>query len=349
MLNKHTLIPDWEKPEAIGLVWPERLPGYSKSSDLIEFYKYFINLLCDTLPEGVKIRIYHRKGLSEKLKDLFNCESIDLREANKVQDIWIRDFGPFWIRQGGAVKAVKALYSPGYLTETEQQYAIHDELLGCEISRYKPIPFHISDTKADMINMDGGNLVHNGIDKAIVSNRVITDNEHYFIDDITKAFKAKLGISDLILVPVEWGDDTGHVDGMVRFLDKDSVIVSKYQYNWERYKGYISNDDYQFEKLQMDNLAKFLDDRKFNVFRMPNGIPIDTNDFESAEGNYTNFLRLGNQIYLPQYGNKDQDKKAAEVFNEKLFEKLTIIKVEGCNTLAAKGGVLNCITSHIYN
>ena len=43
MKNKH-LIPDWQQPKAIALVWPEHL-GAGRGKKLKGFYKEFIQLL----------------------------------------------------------------------------------------------------------------------------------------------------------------------------------------------------------------------------------------------------------------------------------------------------------------
>jgi len=135
---------------------------------------------------------------------------------------------------------------------------------------------------------------------------------------------------------------------MVRFLNESEVIVSEYRYKWEKGGENIEKDEYDFEKYQMNKLAKFLEDEGFVVHRMPNGIPKQNDEFESAEGNYTNYLRVEDKIFLPQYGVKEQDRSALNALIKAGIKKENIIPIPECNELAELGGVLNCITTHIY-
>jgi agmatine/peptidylarginine deiminase len=68
------------------------------------------------------------------------------------------------------------------------------------------------------IVLDGGNFIHNGQRTAITTNRIIADNENLFVQQIRDVFWMRLNIENLLIIPVEPGDRTGHVDGIVRFI-----------------------------------------------------------------------------------------------------------------------------------
>lgn len=60
-----------------------------------------------------------------------------------------------------------------------------------------------------------------------------------------------------------------------------------------------------------------------------------------------NFLRLGDKILLPQYG-ESEDIAAYDKFSE-IFGEGNVIKIEGeIKRLAELGGVLNCISWLAY-
>lgn len=50
---------------------------------------------------------------------------------------------------------------------------------------------------------------------------------------IGELLREKLNITRLIVIPEEPGDETGHVDGMVRFLSPETVAVGSYPPEWK--------------------------------------------------------------------------------------------------------------------
>ncbi len=343
-MQLNNLIPDWEQPDSIGLVWPNKIPeGKEGRRYLVPFYTEFIELLQEYCP-GISLKIIHRPGEKERLSKSFNKDKIELMEEKDVQDIWIRDFAPFWKRVGQNNIAVKAFYYPKYGGDGYLKYSKHDDEIGVKLGG--DTIEHIKFDEKRII-LDGGNLTHNGKGLGICTNRLIADNEHLFKEDVIDAAKTSFGFQTLLIIPTEYGDDTGHVDGLVRFIDDNIVLLSQYPYKWNRYGCFIPKDDYSFAVDQLDALEKYLKKEGLTVFRMPNGIPLNTK-FESAIGNYMNFLRVDENIFIPQYGKREQDQNAIDALIKAGIKENNIIRVQDCAELAELGGVLNCITTHIY-
>lgn len=334
--NKIQLIPDWTMPKGIALVYPEKLPESRKEKikkkDLIAFYDSFIQKIIDS-SEISELTIVHRIGLKEKLSKLFSSAKIKLFQMKDVQDIWIRDYAP--IATTTNHNAVKASYYPQYFSKTDKIYAQQDDTTGQVLAKtYLKIKITDLVFNSNRVVLDGGNFIHNGNGIGITTNRIIADNEWLSIDEIHKAFKEQLGISKLIIVPVEPGDETGHIDGMVRFINETTVVVGQYPENYKEGRNF------------MDGIARQLSN-DFTVIRVTNEIPKDQKDgeFPSAYGNYINFLRVGDKIFLPQYGIIDKDKSAKAEY-EKYFKVITVAK--DIEKLSELGGVLNCITWTYY-
>lgn len=343
-MNPNALIPDWEIPEFLGLVWPENLQGKETKALAKKFYPDLIRILLEEIPEQVSLAIIHRSGKGEHISKDFGTEQIKLIEDDKIQDIWIRDFAPFWKHSENGNVPVKGFYFPDYMNEDYLQASENDEAAGIKLGGEKTEIISIGD---DEILMDGGNLTHNGSGFGIITNRLVSDNDYYFYTRVLKVVKSYLGLQKVVLVPVEYGDVTGHVDGMVRFISENEAIVSEYPYKWEEVKIFIDKEDYLFEREQLNEIATHLQTHNLKVFRIPNGVP-QISEFGSAVGNYTNFLRVGEKVFVPQYGNAEQDAAALEAFEAAGFSKAHIIPVPDCVELAELGGVLNCITTHIY-
>jgi agmatine deiminase len=324
------LIPDWEKPKSIVLVWPEGLS--SETGKLKQLYRRFINLLCD----HVKVDLYVNKSYNN-YNQRFN-NNVNVIKDKQVEDIWIRDFGPFYVSFLGKVKAVKSIYTPTYLkTNRELEGAEHNNVLGYLMAHGSKGELE------DDINLvwDGGNIAYNAAGFAIITNRLISDNEGRSIENIKANLKEKLFLDDILFVPVEPGDDTGHVDGLIRFVDPDTVIIGQYQ------------ETYEDQNIYCDQITEMLRSArpKVKIHRLTNGYTNESRyGIASAVGNYLNFLRVGEVFFVPQYGGTyaQLDAGAIELFQKIAGDPQKVIAVEGCAVLAEYGGVLNCITKQIY-
>lgn len=74
------------------------------------------------------------------------------------------------------------------------------------------------------INLDGGNLVFSpSKSKVIVSDRIVRENPGDTQADLRQKLERLLK-ARVILIPSLPSDLTGHADGMVRFVEEDTVI-----------------------------------------------------------------------------------------------------------------------------
>lgn len=341
------LIPEWTAPSQIALVWPENLP--SGVGKLKELYSDLISAL---LKENVSVNLLFREGKDKSLlKKLFPVALINFIQIPEISDIWIRDFAPFWVKTNSKIETVQQKYKPSYnRTKGEKQWAddnytsmkIHSKKLFGQ----KTIPLKVGNN--DLI-LDGGNLVHNGEGLAIISHRLISDNESLFLDETRQALKELLGIKELLLIPCEPGDDTGHVDGLVRFKDSKTVIVSDYPDQYKNEKDNIHEDEFEKSLCFVRKLQDFLIKEGLELIKIRNSIPkIGKYKFESARGNYVNYLRIGQKIFLPRYNLEDDDVVAKKQFID-IFGKDNVIQISSdASALADYGGVFNCIITHIF-
>jgi agmatine deiminase len=320
-------IPEFQKPKGVAVVYPKGLP--TGRDELIGFFDSFVDLLIRKA-ELSEIAILYRRGLKKELTRKFPDKRIRFIAIPSLQDIWIKDWAPIAISSD---RAIKAHYHPAYLSQGDHRWAEGDDRSGFELCKtlgLRVIPLEVAGHE---IVLDGGNFIHNGQGTAITTNRIIADNENLFVQQIRDAFRMRLNIENLLIIPVEPGDRTGHVDGIVRFITENKVVVATYP------------ESYKEGKKFTDTLAKFFK-KTFQVFRVSNGTPssITTEGIPSAFGNYLNYLRIGKTIFLPQYGIKEDEQ--AKRFYKKFFD---VIEVRyEIDKLAHLGGVLNCITWIYY-
>lgn len=348
------LIPEWVMPDKILLVWPEEL--YKREQKTEKILQFYIGLIKTLAINEIKVEIIsvlknQFSSISSRFSESKNVKVIYKTELSKISDIWIRDFGPLFLNNENSILPVRFRYNPSYnKTKREKDWAELNDSAGYLLT--SQVPMNIELDGNDLI-LDGGNFIHNGLGTAIVTDRIISDNESLFESEIKEILEKKLGIRELIIVPAEPGDDTGHIDGLVRFLNENTLAVSEYPDEYFYKESYISVEEYSESKRVTENIARFLMEKGFKVLRIPNSIPLKGKyNFENATGNYLNFLSVGNKIFLPQYNDRISNERAVNAFKkgneEYRLEKKIIPVMADATPLAEYGGVINCITLQIY-
>jgi len=220
--NIMKLIPDWQNPRSLVLVWPEKLRNRDK---LIPFYKEFIRLL----PSGLELTLILKnkefeKRISSELNKINPEISIKYHEIPHVEDIWIRDWAPFLCADElENTVAAKMLYNPSYYKKYEKIFAEHDNQAGYDIANY--LGYELIDFP---VIWDGGNITFNGKGTAFFTKQLITDNPQFSSKNNLRKLLSKIGITKFYTTDVEPGDKTGHIDGMVRFKDEKTLLIGAY-------------------------------------------------------------------------------------------------------------------------
>jgi agmatine deiminase len=229
-------------------------------------------------------------------------------------DIWCRDYMPIQVSED---KFVQFRYEPSYV---KGKTYLTDPQKVCEANGIEPI---FSD-----INLDGGNVVSYR-DRVIVSDRIYDENPGYpgGRDALVPDIKELLEAEEVIVIEAFSADDdmTGHADGMVRFVDKGTVVGNE-----------------RTDAMEKRN-SELLKEKGIGYKDIPFFEYHDEEYENNAIGIYVNYLEVGNLIILPKYeveGNRDAE--ALDRFRE-IFPDRTIEQLDCC-AIARYGGVLNCIT-----
>ncbi len=249
---------------------------------------------------------------ADRIAAALKAEKVDFSYIENTKDIWLRDFMPSKLKSG---KYISFRYEPCYLEKSKNLRTNYRD-----IEAQIPVKVAYSD-----INLDGGNVVFSpGREKAIISDRVFAENPEHTENEILSELENLLE-AKIIIIPSlnKKFDMTGHADGMVRFVDENTVI------------GNDTGTKYGLEY----KIKKALGKENITVIDFPyfesRGI--------SAEGCYLNFLETEKHIFLPVFG-VPEDKEAIKAA-ERIFTK-KIIPVE-IKEIAKDGGCLNCISWEI--
>lgn len=255
----------------------------------------------------------------KRLHPVLSENKISFDFIENTKDIWCRDYMPLQIKGNDYVQFV---YFPDYLINPKH-------ISKLTIPSETRITDRINKSQSKLI-VDGGNIVKSKT-TAILTDKVLKENSNLEPTTVISLLKKELGVERVFLIPIQPFDFTGHADGMVRFVDEETIIVN----------------DFYWESLSWrKKLRSALVKTGLNIIEYP----VEKSDIKNDEGDYTamgvyiNFAQIGNIILFPQFGLKT-DLAALRKTNE-LYPQCNVIPLLS-NEIAEYGGVLNCITWNI--
>jgi len=238
------------------------------------------------------------------------------KQIANTKDVWAVDYMPIQITKD---RFVKFVYSPDYLKSKMWAKSISD--VG-EFCKNKITELIISD-----IVLHGRNIIKCN-DKIIMCDKVFSENPSYTRTKLIHKLRELFEVDKLFFIPQHPKDFTGHADGMVRFLDENTVLINNNSKEKEEFQRAL--------KIAIHNAGLEYIEIPYN--------PYNNKKISQANGVYMNYLEMSNLIFLPTYNMKEDD-VVVKLF-EKLFNSHLIIPLCS-NDIADNGGVLNCITWNI--
>lgn len=250
----------------------------------------------------------------ERLIQILEKHHIKYGFLEGTKDIWCRDYMPVQTKSG---KLIQFKYEPSYLRKDNEWDESRSDVK--EICRLNNIDAEPSD-----INLDGGNVLICD-DRAIISDRVFSENKDWNREKLVEEL-GRLLECEIIIIPAENDDMTGHADGMVRFVNRNTIL------------GNQLADEYKYWR---EGMQKVLEQYGLTYIDVPFFMPKDPKHPLSAVGVYVNYLEVNNLIVLPVFG-RDEDEQVISIIKGIFPDR--IIETIGYNEVAKEGGLLNCTT-----
>jgi agmatine deiminase len=270
------------------------------------------------ITDNTKNVIYLADVLSSKVPSFYKhfvkaiaTAGLEYWILNGTSDIWAVDYMPVQLSEN---QFVQYIFKPDYLTTRKYFHLLTDAA-----RVWSNLELDTEVVSCDLV-LDGGNLVYEK-DTLIVTDKVFTENadktKTEVIQLLENCFHARV-----IVIPRANNDIFGHADGDVRFVNADTVIVNEPGTQLEYF----------------NKLANILKVNKLKYICAPCGC---RESGLSAMGLYTNYLQIGNTIFVPVF-DIEQDARAVKFF-EDVFSGCNIIPVKS-KQIARKGGVLRCVS-----
>ncbi len=214
---------EWEPQEAIWLQWPERFekahqPAFAQITNVIVQYQK-LHILCDnhTLRNAARAAIRAAGGNPDDDNITWHLIAND--------NAWMRDNGPLYVVQDGQMRIQNWQFDAWGGAFGDAVAYRKDNAVPVAIGAYLNMPVDTID-----IVHERGNLEFNGKDTVILNWSTIGDprrNPLYTRNEAIADMKKYFGVSKVVLIEgVHEGDFTnGHIDGIARFINENTVVV----------------------------------------------------------------------------------------------------------------------------
>ncbi|MGK0231975.1 MAG: agmatine/peptidylarginine deiminase [Patescibacteria group bacterium] len=233
-----------------------------------------------------------------------------------LYDIWVRDFTTV-----NPYDPIQFTYTNASMTSSEakQTQFIYDDSL------------NKTGFKREYTNylLDGGNVVDNYEGRAVVTTRFLDDN-YLTYDEGKKVLKELLHLDEVaIIIPDE--DVLSHSDGMVMWIDSDTLLVNDYS---------EFGDEFRSEVL-IELRESF---PTVEIIEIPVEYTVNKRDewvgFSSACGVNVNSVLTEKNLFVPVFG-MDHDNEVLDIIREHTTRNVIPINAEG---VCAMGGSVRCQT-----
>jgi agmatine/peptidylarginine deiminase len=278
--------------------------------------------------EILAFQIAYAKSILDRDNVVILCDRKTIRELSKelpgdilleapMRDIWLRDFspvvpsGPVLFRYSAAAQGGK----PKDADWVQDGFVRFAQRQGLAFRRVSWI-------------LDGGNCVDNGRDKAIVTDRFLSDNSLEKSQAVS-LLREQLGVERVALLPADPQDRLGHADGMAMFIASNTVAVT-------RYGG-------AFQKALLRELRRAFPG--IGIAELETKFDADAFDpaFGSAKGIYVNATVTDHFIYLPVYGMETDAKAVAQI---RASSDREIVPVNA-REIGPLGGSIRCLSAQM--
>ncbi len=313
------LIPAW-KTDRVVLVLPSVFMEYY-NDNLTELELFYADFLMEIAKYDQVTCLVPDQVHAEKMARLTQLDLSNFGLA-MIEDIWIRDFAPIQSEEG----YLKFTYNPSYNSQFFNQWVDQSFIAYFNTIKNQSINLTFLDLK-----MAGCNFIYNGQDTAITTEKLYRRNPNKTPTEINQVLQETLGIERLVVVPEEITKAIGNLDSMVRWIDSNRIIVN--QYPKERW--YLSSFIHKLHHCLKENLPH-IEPLKILCFpsrtQPGNGL--------ISDGNYLQFLRTKNRVYIPIY-HRPEETKIKAIYTNIFGKNISFIDAR---VIAKYGGGLNCMT-----
>src|SRR3989338_6862856 len=321
---------EWERHEATWMVWPKDPDTFPKG--IIEPVEETYIKIISTLAKGEKINVLvDDKRTEDRILSMLPSKENVFIHHIKSADVWVRDYGPIFIKKDNEVAATKWIFNSW---GNKYKELLTDNETGMKIAESAK-----SRVFEPGIVLESGSIETNGLGTCITTEQCLLNknrNPNLSKEEIENYLESYLGFDNIIWLKngIEGDDTDGHVDDIARFVNKNTAVcMVEENQNDGNYKNLKEN----FGILRKSHDQ---DGKKINVIpiSMPRKMEISGRRLAAS---YANFY-IGNAAVLVPTFNDKNDEKAISII-VKFFPGKEVIGID-CKDIVYGYGGIHCIT-----
>lgn len=326
---------EWEPQAATWLAFPHNPKNWSgeRGEKIRTFYFKLIRTITEFQPVNVIVPCKNFFNEDEK-SYLSACKHPANVIVIKNNDIWIRDYGPFFMKKGEKTVIVETQFNawgakfPPWTLDNKVPAAIAEKT-GYKLVKSVPYIF-----EGGAIEVNGDGLGITTLDCLVGKNR----NAEEDLKKVVKALCQAFGLRDLLVLPHGLhGDHTdGHIDNVARFVSKDRVVMC-----WTEGKSPNAPILAEAKFLLEAWLKMYYKTATVDTLPLPPQRTLPSGEIMPAS--YMNFIYANGALIFPKYKSKNDD--VAMKYFQNVYPDRKVIAID-CRTVLEEGGSLHCMSKH---
>lgn len=324
--------PEWDKHSATWIAWPNDRDFFGDRFENVE--KTYIEIIKALhRSEHVKLVVLDQ-SIEDIVKEMLKSNGIDISQITFFQtdyvDVWMRDYGPTFIKNGLKNEWIKWNYD-GYGGTFPELFK--DDKVFVNLKDSIPNEMHMAE-----FAMEGGAIDVNGKGTLLTTKECLIENRNLnkSKEETESILKKYLGVKNIIWLNKGLTNDhtDGHIDEVARFVSPSKILIaSEDNPDDENYDRLVEN--YNILENSVDQ-----DGSKFEIVKLP--MPhMSYDDGSKAPVSYANFY-VANTIVIVSIFQDENDQKAIDIIKS-CFPDKEIVPID-CRDLIYGGGAIHCIT-----
>ena len=325
---------EWAEHESTWLSWPKN-PETFPPEVVSRVEEVYVEMI-EALARGERVDLLVDDDRTEdRVMSKLSARNVRFHII-KSADVWIRDYGPIFVkREGGGRASIAATKWKFNAWGNKYDDLLEDNATGWEVARSTGLR-----TFEAGVVLEGGSIDVNGRGTLLTTEQCLLNknrNPHLGKAELEELLRDYLGVSSVVWLDagIEGDDTDGHVDDVARFVDENTVICMA-----ERDPG-----DANLKALERDQaiLKRHRDDQGRRLEVVPIAMPREV----GAEGgrlpaSYANFYVGNSAVLVPVFGEARSDSAALETLSE-FFHRRKMVPVD-CRDLVYGFGGIHCVT-----
>ncbi len=315
---------EFEQHRATWISWPCRESIWKDMAATCRAYAAVVNAVAEGEPVNVLVSPSHLLQ-AQKLCSQVNVTFIPVDQ----DDSWARDTLPTFVTMEGALGAVNWDFNAW----GEKFFPFdHDRLLGKKVIEHLQRDRVLEVFEPGLV-LEGGAIHSNGAGLLVTTKQAVLNpnrNGDVALAHMQAAFEKYFHVQNIVWL--EWGlvedwDTDGHVDNVMCFADKKTVLLQAFGPEDQNYAIFKEN----LKALQAFSEVVCLD--------QPEPVYLDG---ERLALSYANSYVANCAVIIPSFKQKKMDEAAYHIFKERCLDR-DIIQIPALDIVVGGGGI-HCMT-----